>query len=320
VVGLQLKVAKIMHYSKTHVALVGYGYWGRKIYQVLRGIRNLSIWVDDLNIADLTQDLILIKWKNLLEEQDKKIVFLATPEETHYSLTKELLLNQKHVFVEKPLALNVKDVQKLMKLAQIQKNVLYCDYTFLFDPYVKKIRELISEGKIGKIKKIHSYRHSKGFQKPEIEVGDDLLIHDLYLGELFFNSSVSKAEKKDLASDSRKRSLSAKYSLYFNDDQELSSWCSWVEDTPRREMTFTGDKGSIHWQKLTTGEQVVLVQKNGTEIKISPDQMEPALNASIKYFFQICEHESESERETRYASYIRHTAMLESVREYNSSL
>lgn len=57
----------------------------------------------------------------LLECKDIKAVVISTPAASHYEFVKKALLAGKDVFVEKPLALTVKEAEELLELAESKK-------------------------------------------------------------------------------------------------------------------------------------------------------------------------------------------------------
>jgi predicted dehydrogenase len=298
----------------TKLAIVGYGYWGKKVYKVLEDKIKIRALICDKNKADLPTGSKQIVWDELIKRQDIKNIFIATPEETHYQLSKSLLKVNKNVFVEKPLALLQKEAGYLCRVATQQSSRLFCDYIFLFDSYAKKIKQMLGENEIGNLVRIESYRHSKGFYKPNIAVSDDLLIHDLYLGELFFGENVIKATNKKNILQEGSRTLSTKYELSFKKKKKLISYCSWVEDLPKREIILIGTKGKIYWRKNQGGkDSVILERENGEEIILIKEHIS-ALEEGIHFFLNSITTETEEQTSQRYQSYIRHTSMLESVR------
>ena len=74
--------------------------------------------------------------------KDKKVdaVVIATSATTHFELTKKALLSGKHVFVEKPLALKVKDAEELVKIAETEKRKLMVGHLLEYHPAVEKLK------------------------------------------------------------------------------------------------------------------------------------------------------------------------------------
>jgi predicted dehydrogenase len=77
------------------------------------------------------------------------IIISATPETTHYPLAKESLQAGKHVFLEKPIALELAEADELISLAR-QKSLLFTiGYSQRFNPKFAYVKRSIDEGTIG---------------------------------------------------------------------------------------------------------------------------------------------------------------------------
>lgn len=296
------------------LALVGYGYWGSKIAPLLSQY-SPQVFVIDPSAKKVPQHYHKKEIDVCLTDPRVTCFFVATPENTHFDLAHKLIQNKKHVFIEKPLTLKKSEAEALCLLAAQKKSVLFCDYIFLFDPYVEKIKKLIGQRLIGKLLSIESHRHSVGFHKSQIQVSDDLLIHDMYLGEFFFHSEISAVEK-DSCYEQKQQIVEGKYTIRFNSNKKLNSWCSWVKKTPKREMIFKGESGDLIWSKSPDGKNTLQIIQGNTSsvIDVLPSS---ALEKSIAYFLEQAAQETEAQTSERYASYIRHVAMLESLREEN---
>ena len=77
------------------------------------------------------------------------IIISATPETTHYPMAKESLLAGKHVFLEKPMALELSEADELIALAR-SKNLLFTiGYSQRFNPKFAYVKRSIDDGTIG---------------------------------------------------------------------------------------------------------------------------------------------------------------------------
>jgi len=95
---------------------------------------------------------------------------------THYELAKAALENGKHVFVEKPFTSNTAQAEELIELATKKNLKIMVDHTFLFTGAVKKIRELVDEGALGKLYYYDSTRVNLGLFQHDINVIWDLAL------------------------------------------------------------------------------------------------------------------------------------------------
>jgi len=74
----------------------------------------------------------------------------ATPETTHYPMTRECLAAGKHVFLEKPLALTLAEADELVATARERKLKFTIGYSQRFNPKFAYVRKSIRDGSIGR--------------------------------------------------------------------------------------------------------------------------------------------------------------------------
>ena len=106
-------------------------------------------------------------------------VAVATPAGTHLAVVTAALNAGKHVLVEKPLAANLEDGVKLVRLAEERGLTLMLDHTFCYTPVVNKLRDLIRDGELGEFRYLDSVRINLGLVSPDVDVIWDLAPHDI---------------------------------------------------------------------------------------------------------------------------------------------
>jgi|TARA_B100000959_G_scaffold157905_1_gene165534 predicted dehydrogenase len=168
------------------IALIGYGYWGSKL---ARNFQNLEVF-KLISIADIMPENLSLAKKNyplLKTSNDYKktiknniidLVIISSPTTTHYKICKFALENYKHVLVEKPLSLSLKEVRELIKIAKSKKKMIFVDYPFLFSGTINFIKEIINKNTYGKILEIESFREQAPIRK-DVNVIWDLCTHDI---------------------------------------------------------------------------------------------------------------------------------------------
>src|ERR1700686_1196463 len=88
--------------------------------------------------------------RTLLENQSiDAIIISATPETTHYPMAKESLLAGKHVFLEKPIALELSEADELIALARAKSLLFTIGYSQRFNPKFAYVKRSIDDGTIG---------------------------------------------------------------------------------------------------------------------------------------------------------------------------
>ena len=167
------------------IAVVGAGYWGKNL------VRNFSQLGSLVAICDARKELKEIfqkqypqtfftnSFSDILSNSSVKAIAIATPEETHYDLVKRALLARKDVFVEKPLALNLKEGKELANLAEKRKKILMVGHILRYHPAVNKLKELINQGALGKIQYIYSNRLNIGRIRSKANILWNFAPHDI---------------------------------------------------------------------------------------------------------------------------------------------
>jgi len=178
------------------IALIGSGYWGKNLLKDLNKIKALKTVCeinDEIrnqickNYPDLdTTD----SWSDILEDKNITAVAIALPAEMHYKFTKEALVNNKDVFVEKPLSLKVKEAEELVDLAVKHSKILMVGHVLRYHPCVKKVEELVKNGSIGTLYYINCSRKNLGKIRDKENVLWSFAPHDISLVLSLVNSSM----------------------------------------------------------------------------------------------------------------------------------
>ena len=169
-----------------NVCLIGHGYWGEKL---ARNFNN-SEFFTLVSIVDIKkQNLNLVKKKYPSIDLNKNyidaiknslldLVIIATPTSTHFKIAQFALENDKHILVEKPLSLSLREVKKLNKIAKRKKRHIFVDYPFLFSGTINFIKKIIDKKEYGNILEIESYREQAPVRR-DSNVIWDLCTHDI---------------------------------------------------------------------------------------------------------------------------------------------
>src|SRR5260370_26056234 len=89
-------------------------------------------------------------YRKLLENKNiNAIIISATPETTHYPMAKESLLAGKHVFLEKPIALEISEADELIALAREKSLLFTIGYSQRFNSKFASVKRSIEYGTIG---------------------------------------------------------------------------------------------------------------------------------------------------------------------------
>jgi hypothetical protein len=178
-----------MALQKIKIAIIGYGYWGKIIvskllshpYFELKYICDPKIDLDHQYLEN--QSIHLIQDQSIiLNDPNIKAVFIVVPPLFHYQIAKDCLLNQKHIWLEKPACTNLEDFEILKKLAEKNNCILHIDYLYLFNPFIHLIKDLIKDEQLISF---HSIRTNQNHVGASSGLGHSLdLIYDLGVHDL----------------------------------------------------------------------------------------------------------------------------------------
>ncbi len=98
-----------------------------------------------------------VGYQNLIKRKDLDAVYIPLPNSMHFEWVEKSLLKGLHVFVEKPMACNIKDVKYLNVLAQKKKRILLENFQFRFHRQLDIIKKLINNRSIGEIRCLKSF-------------------------------------------------------------------------------------------------------------------------------------------------------------------
>ena len=169
------------------VVVVGSGYWGKNLVRNFNALGALVAICDNdprvlRNLQKMYDGVPAVqRFDDLLDGSGPSAdaIAIATPAESHYELTKKALLAGKHVFVEKPLSLTVDEGEELVQLAQQNRLILMVGHILHYHQAVRKLKELVDEGELGKIQYLYSNRLNIGKIRAEENILWSFAPHDI---------------------------------------------------------------------------------------------------------------------------------------------
>jgi UDP-2-acetamido-3-amino-2,3-dideoxy-glucuronate N-acetyltransferase len=165
------------------VACIGCGYWGKKVARNLAGLNALHAIVDTSPsaLAEAASEYAVAghTFEAVLEDPECDAVAIASPASMHGEHVKRALLAGKHVFVEKPLALQLFEGHSLVKLARDRGRILMVGHVLRYHPIVVALVEQARSGRLGAIKHIYSRRFGLGKIRTEEDVIWSFAPHDI---------------------------------------------------------------------------------------------------------------------------------------------
>ena len=162
------------------IALIGYGKFGKKLFEKfceygeIKFVCKRKINNELLELKKQFKIELSNNYNKVVEKVD--LVVIATLTDSHYIIAKNCLLKEKNIFVEKPLCTTLEEAQELFDIAKRKNLKIYMDDVFLHRREYQKLKKLISNEKINKLR--FTWKKYGTF---EDSILNALVYHDMYL-------------------------------------------------------------------------------------------------------------------------------------------
>lgn len=178
------------------IGLVGTGHLGkihlRNLLELSSDFEVLGFYdTDQLTANEVERDFHLTSYPELEELiVDVDALLISSPTQSHFPIAVQALKRGKHVFIEKPVCLNVEESKKLLLYAQEAGVVVQVGHVERFNPALIAADPFLQNP-------LHiESRRTAPFQKrgTDVSVVYDLMIHDIDIALTIANSNVKKIE------------------------------------------------------------------------------------------------------------------------------
>ena len=245
------------------LAVIGTGYWGKNHVRALKELMDegkldeLYICdVDEKRAKEMASNYGLQYFTNYKNLKGMDGVVIATPSSTHYEISKYFLENGINVLVEKPMTMDSKKAEELIKIAEKNKNILMVGHIFRYHPAVVELKNRIMRGDFGKVYYIMSNRFSLRVPRPDMGVLFALGIHEVDLFTYLLNEEYPEAIFASISNYIGNHEEFAHIIAYFKNEIKGYAFESWI--TPvygkRRELIIVGSRLSAFVDYLKPNE------------------------------------------------------------------
>ena len=266
--------------KKINVALIGYGYWGPNIARVLSESEDCELkYCADLNNENFSKFsdkypkvITLNNYQRILKDKEVDAVLIATPTKTHYQVAKDCLNAKKHVFVEKPMTYLADQSRELIDIAKENNLKLMVGHVFLFNPAVRKIKEIINSGEIGSIRHLNFQRRNLGPIRSDVNAMWDLVPHDISMLLYFLDDMKPLTIQASGSTFLRPNIQDVVFmNVRFPDNIIANFVLSWLDPIKIRDITVVGDKKMVFFDDVNLTEKLKIFDKNADIIKKTRD-------------------------------------------------
>jgi predicted dehydrogenase len=262
-----------------NIGVIGYGYWGPNVARNFHAAAGANLTA----VSDVSEKRLVLAQNQypfikvlkdpmeLIRSADVDAVAIVTPVFAHFEMAKEALLAGKHIFVEKPFTSTSAQARELIDLAAKKGLKIMVDHTFLFTGAVRKIKEVIDSGELGKLLFYDSVRVNLGLFQHDVNVIWDLAPHDLsIMAYLIDKKPVALAAHGSVHFEGKYEDI-AYVSIEFENNGFIAHFhVNWLSPVKIRQTLISGDKKMLVWDDLNPDEKVKIYDR-GVDVKSSHD-------------------------------------------------
>lgn len=276
---------------KKNIAVVGCGHWGKNLIRNFYELGVLaSICDPNIEIAEQYSKQYSVQnhlFSEIINDSNIEGVVLAVPAKHHAAMAIDAMKKGKHVFVEKPLAMNEAEATLMIKTAKENKVQLMVGHLLQYHPVFKKVKEIALDGEIGEINYIYSNRLSFGKVRTEEDVIWSFAPHDISMilslanQEPEFITAHSTATLQDNIADT------ATIHITFKSGLKSHISVSWLHPYKEQKLVVIGKKAMLVFDDTKPWNEKLFIQRYQAEI----NQGSPNLKKDDLEFIKVIEDE-----------------------------
>jgi predicted dehydrogenase len=256
--------------------VIGYGYWGPNLVRNIAETKGAEIaTVSDLRperlaLAKKRYPAITVTTDNreLVHDPNVDVVVISTPVNTHFRLALEALQMGKHVVIEKPIAASSEEALRLIEAAEARNLQIMVDHTFVYSGSVRKIKELIDSGSLGKLYYYDSVRVNLGLFQPDVSVIWDLAVHDLAIMDYVLGKQPVAVFATGLSHVEGRPENIAYITMLFQEPVIAHLHVNWLSPVKVRRTLIGGSEKMVVYDDMEATEKVKIYDHG---ITLTPD-------------------------------------------------
>jgi len=300
---------------KPKVAVVGSGYWGKNLVRNFYELGHLTTICDSNELVKIAfnekyPDIqFQMNYSDILTDKGIDAVVLATPAVTHYSMAKDALNAGKHVFVEKPLALETTEGEELVALAEENSRILMVGHILQYHSAVLTLKDLIDTGELGKIRYIYSNRLSIGKIRTEENILWSFAPHDISVILMLLNEMPESVFANGGNYLQEKVADVTVTGMNFSSGVKAHIFVSWLHPFKEQKLVVVGDekmavfddvskeKLFLYAHKIKWQDRLPIASK--AEAEVIPVEMAEPLKAECQHFLSCIKEEKSPKTDGR---------------------
>jgi len=258
-----------MENKKIGMVQIGVGNWGKNL---LRNFYNHP-QVDLKTVCDVNEETlarvkrdypdveVTSRFDDVFKADNFDAAVVATQADMHYEISKRLLETGKHVFVEKPMTLDLDHSKELVELSKKNDKILMVGHILEYHPAFVKVKEMIDAGELGDIYYIYTSRVNLGIVRQNENSLWSFAPHDISIILMLIGmepTRVISTGKSFLQKDIEDVVFTT---LHFGDKKMAHMHVSWLDPHKIRKVTVVGSKKMVVVDDMESAEKIRIYDK-----------------------------------------------------------
>lgn len=247
-----------------NIAIIGIGAWGMNHVRNFAELQDANLYACcDLNLQRLNQiskaypgTQTTQDYEQILNDSAVDAVVIAASAATHFHLAKQALQAGKHVFIEKPMTLDVAEAEELIRLSEQAGLVLMVGHLMEYHPGTEKLKQLICDGELGKIYYFYSQRVNLGKIRADENALWSFAPHDISMMLYLLNQFPINVSARGESYLQKGIHDVVFVTLRFPNQVMANIHLSWLDPHKIRKITVVGSKKMAVFDDVDSAEKI----------------------------------------------------------------
>lgn len=250
---------------KANLCVVGAGYWGKNIVRILNELNSLY-GVCDINperLTELSQKYDFKPFRNIREAlKDGNIqgFVIAVPASSLDRVALQCIRDGRSVFVEKPLSLSLRRMEKLVEISEKNKLILMGGYILLFNDALRFLKEWLHKEKT-EVFYLYLQRLNFGIVREDVNVWWNLAPHDISALHFLFTEKPHSVRAWGTSFIKKGIEDVVLGEVSYRNGMKAYIHVSWIDPCKVRRMVLVSDRGMVEFDDTKQDDKIKIHRK-----------------------------------------------------------
>lgn len=248
--------------------LIGLGYFGKHYLRLLQEIEGVELYSVVNRSCDAFDQFSHILPKSVKQAEEANTLFkdseidaviIATPPPTHFSLVQDALLSGKHVLVEKPMVVSVREAYALKEAVEKSGRVFVVGHQYCYNDYIRALKENINA--LGEARYVFAEQMLFGPLRFDTGCLWDRATHELSIIDFLFQpGAIRNVTGRAAGVLENGHEDFASFQIEFESGLIAGVTCSWFAPIKTRRIHIAGTKGLAFFDDCAADEKLKLFE------------------------------------------------------------